>query len=44
MRIIGRSADRKSRARVARATVPGFEAKTDRPWLTILPAAVPKKP
>ena len=44
IKIIGRSADGKSRLRIARAQIPGFEAKTDRPWLTILPVAEPKKP
>jgi Bacterial pre-peptidase C-terminal domain len=44
IRIVGRSADRKSRPRIARAQIQGFEAKTDRPWLTILPVVAPKKP
>jgi hypothetical protein len=44
IRIVGRSADGKQRPRIARAQVLGFEAKTDRPWLTILPVAEPKKP
>jgi hypothetical protein len=44
IRIVGRSADGKSRPRIARAQIPGFDFKTDRPWLTILPAAEPKKP
>ena len=43
MRIIGRAADGKQRRRIAYAQIPGFEAKTDRPWLTILPAVEPKK-
>ena len=44
IRIVGRSADGKQRPRIARVPIPGFEAKTDRPWLTILPVAEPKKP
>ncbi len=44
IRIVARSADGKSRTRTARAQIPGFEAKTDRPWLTVLPAAENKKP
>ena len=44
IRIVARSADGKSRTRIARAQISGFEAKTDRPWLTVLPAAEPKKP
>ena len=43
IRIVGRSADGKSRPRIAGGQIPGFEAQTDRPWLTILPAAEPKK-
>lgn len=44
LRIVGRSADRKSRPRIALAPIPGFEEKTDRPWLTIRRAGDPKKP
>jgi len=44
IRIIGRSADLKSHPRIAHAQIQGFEAKTDRPWLTILPVVEPKKP
>ena len=44
MRIVGRSADGKQRPRIAQAQIPGFEAKTDRPWITILPVPEPKKP
>ncbi len=44
IRIAGRSADGKQRPRFALAPVPGFEAKTDYPWLTILPAAQAAKP
>jgi hypothetical protein len=44
IRIVGRSADGKSRPWIARAPIPGFETKTDRPWLTILPIVEPKKP
>jgi len=44
IRIVGRSADGKSRPRHAGAQIPGFETKTDRPWLTILSGGEPKKP
>lgn len=44
IRIVARSADRKSRLRVATAPLPGFETRTDHLWLTVRPAAGPKKP
>jgi hypothetical protein len=44
MRIVGRSADGKQRPRIASVQIPGFEAKTERPWLTILPDGAAKKP
>lgn len=42
-RILARSADRRGRPRFARAKITGFEAETDHPWLTILPAPKAKK-
>jgi hypothetical protein len=44
IRIVGRSADRKSRPRFGTALIPGFEAKTEQLWLSIRHAAEPKKP
>ena len=44
MRIVGRSADGKSRPRHALAQIPGFETTTDRPWLTIVSIVEQKKP
>ena len=41
-RIIGKRADRKSRANAALATIPG-DTKTDRLWVTLLPVAPPPK-
>lgn len=43
-RIVARSADRRGRRRNALAKITGFEAETDRPWLTILPGPTPKSP
>jgi hypothetical protein len=42
--IIGKSADGKSRSRHALAQISGFDATTDRPWLTIFSVVKPKKP
>lgn len=36
-RVVGETADDPPRRRSARAAIAGFEAKTDRPWLTIRP-------
>jgi hypothetical protein len=44
MRIVGRSADGKQRPRIASVQIPGFDAKTERPWLTVLPDAAAEKP
>jgi hypothetical protein len=42
--ITGKSAEGNSRARHASAQIPGFDATTDCPWLTILSVVKPKKP
>ena len=41
IRIVGRRGDRKSRPRPALADIPGDNAKTDRPWVTLVPVPVP---
>jgi hypothetical protein len=42
-RIVGKAVDGSTSPRTARATIEGFDAKTDRPWLTIRPDAGPPK-
>ena len=41
-RLVGRPADGSTGTRPARAKIDGFDATTDRPWLTIRPSAVEK--
>ncbi|QEH35042.1 putative subtilase-type serine protease precursor [Aquisphaera giovannonii] len=43
-RIVGRAVRGDHRERPARARIAGFEAETDRPWLSVLPAPAPAKP
>jgi hypothetical protein len=42
-RIVGKAVDGSISPRIARATIEGFDARTDRPWLTIRPDSGPTK-